>query len=230
VLQDLTLDPVENERTQQLADVSTPKVSTPSTSTRTSSLLHRQHYRAPSVSSSADQSSRGAGPAGARKGSGKRTRIESSLDASVSENTKLLELAKGSYEFRAATIAAKRHKMELKAEQEREGQRYAAEERNLAIKERMQEKEFEHRERMIKYELELARLKTQATQVPPPSQAMLSGTIFSSESSLTGSFGHTNTQTDLFPTAQGSASFESFSFPTQPTPAGQSAKVWPSIP
>jgi hypothetical protein len=33
--------------------------------------------------------------------------------------------------------------MELKAEQEHEGQRYAAEERTLVIKGRMQEKEFE---------------------------------------------------------------------------------------
>jgi len=70
--------------------------------------------------------------------------------------TNLLELAKGSYNLKTASIAAKRQKMELKAEQEREGQRYAAEERALVIKEQMQEKEFEHQERMMKYKLELA--------------------------------------------------------------------------
>ena len=66
------------------------------------------------------------------------------MEASVNENTKLLELARGSYKFKTANITAKHHKMELKAEQEQEGQQYAAEERALMVKERMQEKEFEH--------------------------------------------------------------------------------------
>ena len=85
------------------------------------------------------------------------------MGSSVNEHAKLLELARGSYEFKTTTLAAKRQKMELKAEQERDGQRLAAKERSLMIKERMQEKElqhrdkeFQHRERMIKYELELA--------------------------------------------------------------------------
>jgi hypothetical protein len=48
-----------------------------------------------------------------RKSFSKRTRIETSLEVSVSENTKLLELARGSYEFKAATVAAKRQKMDV---------------------------------------------------------------------------------------------------------------------
>jgi hypothetical protein len=47
------------------------------------------------------------------------------MEASVTENAKLLELARGSYKFKAANVAAKRQKMELKAEQEWEGQQYA---------------------------------------------------------------------------------------------------------
>ena len=128
---------------------------------------------------------------------------------SASEHTKLLELAKGSYDFKSATIAAKRKKMELKAEQERQGQQYAAEERALVIKERMQEKEFEHRERMIKFELELARLKAHAAPAPPPSQPSLGSAIFSPESGLTpGNFSSTTTN------------FDNFSFPAQTPDSG----------
>jgi hypothetical protein len=131
------------------------------------------------------------------------------LEASVSENAKLLELARGSYDFKTASIAAKRQKMELKAEQEREGQRYAAEERALVIKERMQEKEFEHRERMMKYELELARLKGQAPTSPLPA--------LSSASLSPGSvgFGHT-TQAGIYTTPDNlNSTFDNFTFPAQ---------------
>ncbi|KAH9011860.1 hypothetical protein EDB84DRAFT_1444962 [Lactarius hengduanensis] len=134
-LKDLTLDVPEND-----PDLVKP-VDTPVTHKPYSHLL--MHHRTPSVASSADQSSKSAGPA--RKGSsGKRTRIESSLEVSVSKHTKLLELARGSYKLKTTTLVVKHQKMELKAEQERDGQRYAAEERALVIKERMWEKEIEH--------------------------------------------------------------------------------------
>jgi hypothetical protein len=174
------------------------------------------------------------------------------MEASVTENAKLLELARGSYEFKAANVAAKRQKMELKAEQEREGQRYAAEERALVIKERMQEKEFEHRERMIKYELELTRLKAtgsaavsssgrlQATfqggaQVggAQVSGAQVGDAIFPSELGLTQgtSFGHT-TQAGIYPTSEGSTFGGHFQFSTQPSSVSQSpnSEVWGLIP
>ncbi|KAH9057472.1 hypothetical protein EDB87DRAFT_1686212 [Lactarius vividus] len=70
------------------------------------------------ISSSASQSLK-SGPATTRKVSGKRSRIENSLEASATKNAKLLELAKGSYNFKTANIAAKCQKMVLRAEQER---------------------------------------------------------------------------------------------------------------
>jgi hypothetical protein len=156
------------------------------------------------------------------------------LEASISENTKLLELARGSYEFKTASVGLKHQKMELKAEQEREGQRYAAEERTLAIKERMQDKEFEHRERMIKYALELARLKATSTSVPPLSQppasafqvgARVGDAIFCPEPG----FART-TQAGIYPTPEGST-FGSFSFSSNPSSVGQSSvsEVWGPI-
>ncbi|KAH9061879.1 hypothetical protein EDB87DRAFT_1830686 [Lactarius vividus] len=157
--EDSTLGATENDPAQ-LVRTSSPVVPKP---------FPIDHCRTPSVSSSASQSLK-SGPATTRKVSGKRSRIENLLEASATENAKLLELAKGSYDFKTANIAAKRQKMVLRAEQERESQRYAAEERALVIKERMQDKEFEHRERVLKYELELARLKAQQAQqgaVPP---------------------------------------------------------------
>jgi hypothetical protein len=165
------------------------------------------------------------------------------MEASVTENAKLLELARGSYEFKAANVAAKRQKMELKAEQEQEGQRYAAEERALVIKERMQEKEFEHRERMIKYELELTRLKATGSAAVSSSgwlQATFQGgaqvsgaqvgdAIFPSELGLTQgtSFGHT-TQAGIYPTSEGSTFGGHFQFSTQPLSVSQSpnSEVW----
>jgi hypothetical protein len=186
----------------------------------------------------------------ARRTSNKRTRVENSLEASVNENAKLLEIARGSYEFKTANIAAKRQKMELKAEQDREGQRYAAEERALAIKERMQDKEFEHRERMIKYELELARLKAAGGDVvSPPGRlqaafqggAQVGGTqvggaqvggaqvgdLFPSASGLTQGFQHTN-QAGIYPTSEGSTFGGHFPFSTQPSSVSQSpdSEVW----
>ncbi|KAH9061318.1 hypothetical protein EDB87DRAFT_1682746 [Lactarius vividus] len=168
------------------------------------------HCRTPSVSSSASQSLK-SGPATTRKVSGKRSRIENSLEASATENAKLLELAKGSYDFKTANIAAKRQKMVLRAEQERKSQRYAAEERALVIKERMQDKEFKHREWVLKYELELARLKAQQAQqgaVPP-----LGTTTFP-----LGPGGFRNTR-DAYTTPD---NFSNFTFPAQPSTATQS--------
>lgn len=137
-------DITENEPTQPC--VGTPVSQKP---------LPFNHIRTPSILSSVSQSSR-SGPGTARKFSNKCLHMETSLETSVSENMKLLDLAKGSYDLKTASLAAKRQKMELKAKQECEGLHYAAEERTLMIKECMQEKEFEHRECMIRYELELA--------------------------------------------------------------------------
>jgi hypothetical protein len=204
--QEPTPDAADNEPKERLG-VSTPIPRKPFPA------LH--HYRTPSLSSSSHSPKSGA-PATARKASNKRTRVENSLDASVSENTKLLELAKGSYEFKTANLEAKRQKMELKAEQEREGQRYAAEERALSIKERMKDKEFEHRERMMKYELELARLKA-----PPPSAPTLGSAMYSPPVSRLsqGNFGHST----VYPTEEGSSTLEGFPFSTQHSPVGSSA-------
>jgi hypothetical protein len=150
------------------------------------------------------------------------------LESSLSENAKLLELAKGSYNLKTASIAAKRQKMELKVEQEREGQRYAAEERALVIKERMQEKEFEHQECMMKYELELAQLKGQASQVPDTiHQSALGSNAFSPAS---GSFGHDTQAAGIYATPSNST-FDNFTFPAQcssvtPSPGSE---AWGSI-
>jgi hypothetical protein len=121
----------------------------------------------------------------------------------------------------------------------------------------MQEKEFEHRERMIKYELELTRLKAtgsaavsssgqlQATfqggvQVggAQVSGAQVSGAqvgdaIFPSELGLTQgtSFGHT-TQAGIYPMSEGSTFGGHFQFSTQPSSVSQSpnSEVWGLIP
>jgi hypothetical protein len=180
------------------------------------------HYRTPSISSSASHTSK-SGPAAARKVTNKRSHIENSLEASASKNTKLLELAKGSYDLKTASLAAKRQKMELKAEQEREGQRFAAEERALMIKERMQEKEFEHRERMMKYELELAQLKGQASGTTP--QPALGGTAFPLAGS--GSFGH-SAQVGIYTTPDNSTTYDNFTFPPQHSSATPSpdSEAW----
>ncbi|KAH9007004.1 hypothetical protein EDB86DRAFT_2824147 [Lactarius hatsudake] len=177
-----------------------------------------------SVSSSASQSSK-SGPATARKVSSKRSRIESSLEASVSENNKLLVLAKGSYDFKSANIAAKRQKMELRAEQECKAQRFAAEERALMIKERMQDKEFEFREWMAKHELELARLRAQQV---PGQQGAISPPALGSTAFLPGSGGFGNTQAGVYTTPE---SFNSFVFPVQSSTATQSpdSDVWGPI-
>jgi hypothetical protein len=174
----------------------------------------------PSVSSLLSQSLKSAT---ARKSSGKCSHVETSLEASVSENTKLLELAKGSYDFKAASIAAKRQKMELKAKQEHEGQQYAAEERALMIKERMQEKEFEHREQMMKYELKLAQLKAQVPTSPQHAQQPLTSDTLSPGS---GGFRHT-TQAGIYTTPD-NCTFDNFTFPAQcssVTPSPNS-EVW----
>ncbi|KAH9050801.1 hypothetical protein EDB87DRAFT_1696414 [Lactarius vividus] len=95
------------------------------------------------ISSLASQSLK-SGPVTTRKVSGKHSHIKNSLEASATKNAKLLELAKGSYNFKTANITTKHQKMMLRAEQECESQWYAAEERALMIKERMQDKEFKH--------------------------------------------------------------------------------------
>ncbi|KAH9074350.1 hypothetical protein EDB83DRAFT_2516142 [Lactarius deliciosus] len=179
------------------------------------------HCWTPSVSSSADQSSK-SGPATGRKVSSKHSRIENSLEASASENAKLLELAKGSYDFKTAHIATKRQKMVLRAEHEREAQWYAAEERALLIKERMQDKKLSSQEQVLKYELELARLRIQQVQhgiIPPP--ALGSATF------PLGSGGLGNTQVGVYTPDN----FNDFAFPPQPLTVAQSpdSEAWGPI-
>jgi hypothetical protein len=217
MLQDLTPGAKEDEPTQPRARAHSPVAFEPPPTP----LIH---HRTPSISSSASHNSK-AGPATARKVSSKRSRVENSLEASAIENNKLLELAKGSYDLKTASLAAKRQKMELRAKQESEGLRYAAEERVLAIKERMQEKEFEHQERMIKYELELARLRGQAPGTTP-SQPALGGGAFSPGSNI---FGQPS-QADLYTTPD-NTNFNNFTFPSQHssvTPSPNS-DVWGSV-
>jgi len=98
------------------------------------------------------------------KSSSKRSRIDGELE-SVGDQSHFVNLAKGSYDFKIAHLAAKRKKMELQAEREREAQRLAAEERALVLKQQMQEKEFEYKERMMQYELKLAQLKMGQTPI-----------------------------------------------------------------
>ncbi|KAH9048859.1 hypothetical protein EDB84DRAFT_1556532 [Lactarius hengduanensis] len=173
------------------------------------------HCWTPSVSSSAGQSSK-SGPATARKVSNKRSRIKNLLEASVVENTKLLELAKVSYDFKTANIAVKHQKMVLKAEKEREAQWYAAEERALLIQERMQDKKFECQERVLKYELKLARLGAQQV---PGQQGTVSPPALGSTVFPPGSGGFGNTQEGVYTTPE---SFNNFMFPVQPLTATQS--------
>jgi hypothetical protein len=217
MLQDLTLGAKEDEPTQPRARTHSPVAFEPP-------LTPLNHYRTPSISSSASHNSK-AGPATARKVSSKRSCVENSLEASAIENNKLLELAKGSYDLKTASLAAKRQKMELRAKQESEGLRYAAEEQVLAIKERMQEKEFKHQEQMIKYELELARLRGQAPGTTP-SQPALGGGVFSPGSNI---FGQTS-QADLYLTPD-STTFNNFTFPSKHssvTPSPNS-DMWGSV-
>ncbi|KAH9011790.1 hypothetical protein EDB84DRAFT_1444980 [Lactarius hengduanensis] len=191
-----TLGATEDEPVQLVHATSSPVVLKPFPS---------NHCWTPSVSSSASQSSK-SGPVTARKVSNKHSRIENSLEVLVVENTKLLELVKGSYNFKTANITAKRQKMVLKAEQECEAQWYAAkeralliQERALLIQERTQDKKFEYQEQVMKYKFKLAQLRAQQAQqgiVPPPA---LGSTAFPL-GSANGSFG--NAQADIHKTKQ----------------------------
>ena len=138
-----------------------------------------------------------------RRTSTKRIHADNSLE-SVSDQTHLVEIARGSYEFKTANLEAKRQKMELKLEQERDSQRYAAQERALVLKQQMQEKEFAHKERMMQYKLELAQLK-----VGQPPAALGAHPI---------SFGqpHEGHSANIYPTGMGFSSFpqDSFTFST----------------
>ena len=80
----------------------------------------------------------------------------------VRDQTRLAEAMKSSYRIKMAQLEVKRKRTELqiKREQgEQERRRFAAEERTLVLQQQMREKEIVHNERMMPYELELARLK-----------------------------------------------------------------------
>ena len=80
----------------------------------------------------------------------------------VNDQTRLAEVTKSSFRVKMARLEVKRKRTELqiKREQgEQEKRRFAAEERALVFQQQMREKEIAHKERMMPYELELARLK-----------------------------------------------------------------------
>jgi len=89
--------------------------------------------------------------------SNKHSRIDSSLDSASSEQTQMAELAKGSHSIKLANIEMKHKKMEL-----------AAAERTLVIKQQMQAKQLEYQDRMIQFQVKLARLNGERGSVTGP--------------------------------------------------------------
>ena len=118
-------------------------------------------------------------PTGNGRKANKRSRIESSLESVSSDQSQLTDMARGSYNIRMATIESKRQKAKLQSDQERDARRIAAEERELVLKQeakerelvlmqkakeseleinrKLQEDKFAHLERMMQFQLELAR-------------------------------------------------------------------------
>ena len=155
------------------------------------------HSRTPSASTgSSIGRSHSAG--NTRKSSSKRSRVDSELE-SVSDQSQFVDLAKGSYDFKIAHLAAKRKKMELQAEREREAQRLTAEEWTLVLKQQMQAKEFEYKERMMQYELKLAQMKIGQTPV-------IAGANFGQEDHLTTNAYPSNPSQDSFAFSTGAMS------------------------
>jgi len=83
-----------------------------------------------------------------RKIPNKRAHVDSPLGSVSSDQAQLSELARVSREHKSASIEMKHRKMEL-----------AAEEKALQIKKQMQETELMYQERMMRMQLEIARLK-----------------------------------------------------------------------
>jgi len=119
------------------------------------------HSRTPSALTGSSPSS--------RKGSSKRSCVNSSLDSASDQQSQLAEIAKGSFEYKMAHLEAKRKKMELVLLQKCDHRCFDAEEKALALKQAMQEKQFTHKERMMQFELELVQLR--ADQMAPHSGA-----------------------------------------------------------
>lgn len=102
----------------------------------------------------------------------KRTRFDSPLNSVSSDLSQLAEHVRRSHDIKMAELEMKRRKIELQIESERERQRFAAQERALVLKLQMQETEFAYKckEQMLRYELEIARLKgVQTSSVNPVS-------------------------------------------------------------
>ena len=102
--------------------------------------------------------------------SNKRTRFDSPLNSVKSDLSQLAELVRRSHDIKMAQLEMKRRKIELQIEGERERQRFAAQERALVLKLRIQENEFAYKckERILQYELEIARLKGGQTSSANP--------------------------------------------------------------
>jgi hypothetical protein len=89
------------------------------------------------------------------RNSNKRTRVDSPLNSVSSDLSQLVELVRGSQDITMARLEMKQKKIEI----ERERQRFAAQERSLVLKQQIPQMEFAYKERMTRYELEIARLK-----------------------------------------------------------------------
>ena len=118
-------------------------------------------------------------PIGNGRKSNKRSRVDSALESISSEQSQLADLARGSYDIKMATIESKQKKAMFLSEREQDVRRIAAQERELILKQeakereivlmqkgkereleiqqQMQDSKFAHIERIMKYQLELAR-------------------------------------------------------------------------
>lgn len=141
-----------------------PPQQTPANVDLTPSLAVGSHVAATPIAKKAAASSLLRASMSGRKAPNKRSRLDSSLESASSEQSQFAELAKGSHKYKMAQLELKRQKMELQIEKERESQQFASQERSLAMKQKMQEKDLIYKTRLMQYELELARLR--GGQVP----------------------------------------------------------------
>jgi hypothetical protein len=102
----------------------------------------------------------------------------------------------------------KRKKIELKSEEDQDNRQIAAEERTLRLEHQMREKEFAHKERMMQYEIELARLKGEQARTTLGAHPISLGQEGCSANAFTPSMGTSNFGTDTtittFPSLQNS--------------------------
>ena len=109
-----------------------------------------------------DEHTPSASTSSGRKSSTKRSRFDSQLDALSNEQSQLINLAKSSHDIKLASFEVKR----LKIVQTRDSAWFAAEEQALVLKKEMHKKELALKERMLKYQLKIARLNAGQVSVP----------------------------------------------------------------